>query len=119
MLDAVINSFFLKWFNSKEKERAGNADWIPPVEGELGYEAYALRKQSAWDGWVARSDYPLMTKKAVSLPEEMYIFLTKVREARQSELDNARPPAIQRDLTVNAMRCLGDYLIRHDIAGQQ
>lgn len=119
MLDAVINSFFLKWFDSIEKKMSGDADWVPPVEGDPGFEAYELRKQGAWAGWVARGDYPLMTKKAVSLPEEMYIFLVKVREARQSEIDNARPPAIQRDLTVNAVRCLGDYLIRHDIAGQQ
>lgn len=119
MFDAVIDSFFLRWFNSKEKELSCNADWSPPAESDPTYEAYALRKQIAWAAWVARGDYPLMTKKAISLPEEMYIFLAKVRQARQSEIDNVRPPAIQRDLTISAVRCLGDYLIRYDIAGSR
>ncbi|EGT5675677.1 hypothetical protein AGJ34_22185 [Cronobacter dublinensis subsp. dublinensis] len=117
MLDAVINTFFIQWFHSAEKERTGLDDWCPPEENEIGYAEYLIRKESAWAAWVARKDYPMMTKKAVSLPEEMYIFLAKVREARLAEINNSRPPAIQRDLFTNAVRCLGDYLIRHDIAG--
>ncbi|EOC0011604.1 hypothetical protein ACI0X9_003288 [Cronobacter turicensis] len=117
MLDAVVNNFFIQWFHSAEKERTGLADWCPPTENDTGYNEYLIRKESAWAGWVARNDYPLMTKKSVSLPEEMYILLAKVREARQYEIDKTRSPAIQRDHFTNAVRCLGDYLIRHDIAG--
>lgn len=117
MLDGVMNSIFIKWFNSEEQKRSGLAVWHPPAENQPGYEAYIFRKEGAWAGWLARGNYPLMTKKAISLPEEMYIFLSKVREARKAEIENSRSPAIQRDLTINAVRCLGDYLIRHDIAG--
>jgi len=116
MLDAVINSFFIEWFNNKQKEISGDENWCPPAEGQAGYQEYEIHKKIAWSAWVARNDYPLITKKALALPEDMYVFLTKVREARQAEIDNGRSPAIQRDMSITAMRCLGDYLIRHNIA---
>ncbi len=118
MLDAVINSFFTKWFNDKEKELSGDANWKPPAKEQAGYQEYEGRKNIAWAAWVARNDYPLITKTALALPEDMYVFLSKVRDARQTEIDNMRSPAIQRDITSTAMRGLGDYLIRHNIAGK-
>lgn len=117
MFNGVVNMFFEKWFMQQERDRSGNPNWLPPTPDSPHYPEYVIRREAATAAWSARGDYPLMTKKAISLPEEMYMFLKLVRDARQTEINKDRPPAIQRDLFCNAVRSLGDYLIRHDIAG--
>lgn len=119
MLDGVINQFFEKWFEDQEKMRSGADDWHPPASDTAEYALYMERKESAWSAWLNRGNYPLMTKKAISLPEDMYQHLNYIRDARQSEIENKRSPAIQRDLITHAFRQLGDYLIRNDIAGKK
>lgn len=117
MLTALINTYFLQCFHEAERIRTGIADWSPPEQDEPGFQEYMNRKESAWLVWQSRSNYPLLSEKDISLPEEMYPLLTRIREARQSEINKSRTPAIQTDLFLSAVRCLGDYLIRHDIAG--
>ncbi|WP_265498663.1 hypothetical protein [Providencia rustigianii] len=76
-----------------ERKKRNNDTWQPPVEGQEEYPLYKARKDGAYEAWFARSDYPLLSAKAMTLPEEMYRYLQNVRKAREAEINKERPPA--------------------------
>lgn len=114
--DGLVKQFFETWFISLERKKRNDETWQPPVEGQEDHSLYQVRKDAAYEAWFARSDYPLLSAKAMTLPEEMYRYLQNVRKAREAELNKERPPAVLRDLGVSSLRDLADYLIRNDIA---
>ncbi|EJV1663857.1 hypothetical protein AB7W88_03210 [Providencia vermicola] len=116
--DSLVKQFFDTWFLSTERKKRNDDTWRPPVEGQDDPTLYHVRRDAAYEAWFARSDYPLLSAKAMTMHDEMYRYLHNVRKAREAEINKERPPAVLRDLGVSSLRDLADYLIRNDIAGR-
>lgn len=116
MTDSLVKQFFETLFLTRERQKHNDDTWHPPLQGHDDYPLYCARKDAAYDAWFARSGYPLLSVKAMTIPDEMYRLLHKVRRAREAEINKERPVAILQDLSVSALRSLGDYLILKEIA---